>query len=200
MNYNFSILDKPQTEKQAQESKALKENVKQSNIHLERLKSFNSICKRPKPNEQYRIITQKKFNAHEAILQILQENTIDELYLGFYRICKSSVNLITELIKDGKIKKASFIVSHFYTNTKEPEKWVELLKQYVDNEDNCRIKDVDIHTKISLIKQGNDYFVFEGSGNISKTNSKIEQYIWENNEKVYNFHKTWMEEILNAKI
>ena len=41
--------------------------------------------------------------------------------------------------------------------------------------------------------QGNHYVV-EGSGNMSQ-NGQYEQYIFENNKPVYDFHKNWMEKL-----
>jgi hypothetical protein len=34
-----------------------------------------------------------------------------------------------------------------------------------------------------------------GSGNMS-TNARIEQYIYENNKEVFDFHKGWMDEVI----
>jgi len=38
-------------------------------------------------------------------------------------------------------------------------------------------------------------YVFEGSGNLTE-NGCIEQYIYERNSQVYDFHKDWMNGIL----
>jgi hypothetical protein len=40
-----------------------------------------------------------------------------------------------------------------------------------------------------------NHFVFEGSGNMSD-NARIEQYVYDNNEQIFEFHKTWMNELI----
>lgn len=42
-----------------------------------------------------------------------------------------------------------------------------------------------------------NHFVFEGSGNMSD-NARIEQYLYENNQKTFNFHKQWMNDLVMA--
>jgi len=55
------------------------------------------------------------------------------------------------------------------------------------------------HAKIFLAKTKCDkYIVFEGSGNLSD-NARLEQYLFENNKETYEFHKNWIENILNIK-
>lgn len=44
----------------------------------------------------------------------------------------------------------------------------------------------------------NEFFVFEGSGNMSD-NARIEQYIYENSKQSFEFHKKWMTELCNKK-
>lgn len=54
------------------------------------------------------------------------------------------------------------------------------------------------HAKVLIARCGEDYFVFEGSGNMSD-NARIEQYRYENSKAVYDFHKRWMESHLQQR-
>ena len=52
------------------------------------------------------------------------------------------------------------------------------------------------HTKIIGIKTANnEYYVAEGSGNMSN-NARIEQYLFEQSKESYDFHKSWIKDII----
>lgn len=50
--------------------------------------------------------------------------------------------------------------------------------------------------KGKVLTKDNRHIVFEGSGNLSD-NARIEQYLIEDNETTYNFHKEWIINTLN---
>lgn len=182
--------------KKAIEDKAIKRIIKNNEIHYIKAKALNDLCQYPKKNEQYRIITEKQFNAYSLILSVLQnENSIDELLIAIYRINESTVNSIIDFIEAGKIKKASFVISNFFNQTKKPEKWALKLKDFADNNENVKHCYIHNHSKVICINIKNDYYVFEGSGNMSD-NARIEQYLYENNKQSYEFHKDWISKIV----
>lgn len=175
--------------------KMIKRMMKNDNIHYFKASNLNNLCPIPKNGEQYRIITEKQFNAYALILALIEKSHIDELYLAIYRINEPTVESIISLIEKGHIKKATFIISNYFNQTKKPEKWAKRLKEYCDGNKNCRHTYLHNHSKVLIIKQGENYYVFEGSGNMSD-NARIEQYVYENNKQTYDFHKSWMEELL----
>jgi hypothetical protein len=189
-NSKYSKLNKESVLK----SRALKRIIKNNNLHLIKAKALSDLCEKPKPNEQYRIITEKQFNAYSLILNVIQDNEIEELYLAIYRINEPTVQSIIDFIETGKIKKATFVISSFFNQTKKPEKWAIMLKNYADTKDNVKHIYTWNHSKIICVKTKLDFFVFEGSGNMSD-NSRIEQYIYENNKETYDFHKAWMDSL-----
>lgn len=181
------------------EQRAIKRLIKQNEINTLKAKALSDLCIKPKKNEQYRIITQKQFNAYSLIYNVIQDSIIDEMYIAIYRINESAVNNIIDLIETNKIKKATFIISSFFNQTKKPEKWAITLKEYASKKENINHVYTWNHSKIVAIKTGEDYYVFEGSGNMSD-NARIEQYVYENSKIMYNFHKSWMEELLFENI
>lgn len=175
---------------------AIKRVIKNNEIHFVKAKALNDLCDKPNPGEQYRIITEKQFNAYALILSLLEKNSkIDELLIAIYRINEPTVKSIIDFIDSGKIKKASFVISSFFNQTKKPEKWAILLKEFADNRVNVKHCYTHNHAKIILIRVQQDYYVFEGSGNMSD-NARIEQYLYENNKQSYLFHKKWIDEIV----
>lgn len=173
---------------------AQKRIIKNNELHFKKYNALSNLCTEPKQGEQWRIVTEKQFNAFALILHILEARVIDEMYLAVYRINEESVESIIKFIDTGKIKKATFIISSFFNQTKKPEKWALRLKEYCKNNPKCTHIYCHNHSKVFCAKTGQDYFVFEGSGNMSD-NARIEQYLYENNKLSFDFHKQWMTEL-----
>lgn len=177
-------------------SKALKRVVKNNDVHFLKAKALSDLCIKPKKNEQYRIITEKQFNAYALILHLLESEEIEELNLAIYRINQPTVMSIIDFIESGKIKKANFIISNFFNQTKKPEKWAIMLRDFCIKNDKCTHKYTHNHSKVLAVKTKTGHYIFEGSGNMSN-NARVEQYIYENNEQVYNFHKEWITNMID---
>lgn len=177
---------------QVLKQKAIKRQVQNDKLALIVARNLEQLCKEPKPGEQWRIITEKSFNAFALIMHVLQSRKIKELYLAVYRINEPTVRTIIDRVKDGSIQKATFIISSFFNQTKKPEQWAIMLKDFSDSSPRCRHVYTHNHAKIVAIRTSdNDYLVFEGSGNMSD-NARIEQYIYENSKEMFEFHKKWM--------
>lgn len=191
VEYNSNIADK------LIDDKAIKLYHKNLDIHTIKARQLSDLCGRPKGGEQWRIITEKQFNAFNLILDVIQNSMIEELYVAIYRINEATVASLKELISNGSIKHATFIISNFFLQTKKPERWAQELKKFCNaNPDKCSHAYVHNHAKVIAIKDGNDnHYVFEGSGNMSD-NARIEQYLYENNRETFLFHKEWMSDLI----
>lgn len=182
--------------KKVVEDKAMKLYQKSFDLHTIKARQLSDLCGQPEENEQWRIITEKQFNAFNLILDVITNSNIEELYIAIYRINEPTVRTIKDLIDSGKIKKATFIISNFFLQTKRPEQWAISLKNFCDaNKDKCSSAYVHNHAKVICIRDDNDnHFVFEGSGNMND-NARIEQYLYENNKETFSIHKQWMDEL-----
>lgn len=177
---------------------ALKRIVKNDQIHFLKAKALSDLCVKPLPNEQYRIITEKQFNAYALILHLLETEEIDEMYLAIYRINEPTVASIIDFIEARKIKQATFIISSFFNQTKKPERWALHLRGYCDQSPYCKHVYTHNHSKVLAVKtESGNHYVFEGSGNMSD-NARIEQYVYENNREVFLFHKDWMTDLVSG--
>lgn len=177
------------------DSKAQKRIIKNNEVHFIKAKALSDLCGIPKKNEQFRIITEKQFNAYAVILNLIENNEIDEIHLAIYRINQPTVESLISFIECGKIKKASFVISNFFNQTKKPELWAKRLRSYCETNQNCKHAYTHNHSKVLCVKIADDYFVFEGSGNMSD-NARVEQYLYENNKDAFDFHKSWINEII----
>lgn len=175
-----------------------KSNFKSGSIEISteqlffyKIKKLNEITTIPLSGQQFRIVTQNAVNSFDFILAILHEETIEELICAFYRIGKKVIQEIKQLQDKNKINNIHFLINdaipkltpdcYNLLKSLESDKWILRLENN--------------HTKIILMKtnKGNHYII-EGSGNLS-INARIEQYSFDNNEQLFNFHKNWIKSL-----
>ncbi len=200
MDMDFEI-DYSEPEKSKSRSLKKLSNVKKQ--HLVKIKYHKIICDRASgfkdivgknliKGVQYRIVTNMSFNAITVIEYLLEFYKINELYIAVFRMNNKAFDYLKEIIINDKIK-ATFLISVFFANNKKYEKWSDELVNLAKKNKTVHVGFGNIHAKVFLAKTTcNKYIVFEGSGNLSH-NEAIEQYIYENNKEVYNFHKNWID-------
>jgi len=186
-----------------------KEQEVNAREYLAKIKYDKIICKKAsnfkdivgvnlEQNTQYRIVTDKSFNAITVVSYLLEYYNIDEIYMVVYRMNNKSFDYLKSIIEKDNIK-TGLIVSSFFRENKRYERWAKEIKILSENTENVKTSFCNSHAKVFLAKTTcGKHIVFEGSGNLSD-NARIEQYIFEDNESVYNFHKKWIDDILNLE-
>ncbi|MGR3221297.1 MAG: hypothetical protein ACUZ8H_15990 [Candidatus Anammoxibacter sp.] len=179
----------------AETTKEYLAKVKYDKIVCRQASSFMEIVgSELKKNTQYRIITEKGFNAISVIEYLSNKHKLKEVYIAVYRMNQRAVYKLKEFI-DGNDLKCKIVLSSFFRENKKYEKWCNDLISYAKGNENVKVSFAWNHAKVFLAKtEDNKYIVFEGSGNLSD-NARIEQYIIEDNKTTYMFHKKWIEEI-----
>jgi hypothetical protein len=187
----------------------LNEKTEITNDYLQKVKYDEIICNKTKnfvdiigdelsPNVQYRMVTDKSFNAIVVIDYLLKKYELIEIYIAVYRMNLLSVNKLKSIIDDGNVK-CFILLSSFFRENKRYERWAEELLMYAENKKDVQISFAVNHAKVFIAKtKDNRHIVFEGSGNLSD-NARIEQYLIEDNELTYNFHKQWIIDTLKPK-
>ena len=156
-------------------------------ISINKINELNGL---PKKSEHIRIVTKKAINTFDFIQAICSKEIIIELTIAVYRVGKKVVNTLNELHKNGDIKKITILLNDGFPKF-IPETW-NLLKSI--ESDNFVLKLENNHTKILLMRTKDNYYCVEGSGNMS-INARIEQYCFDNNKKIYDFHYNWITKI-----
>ncbi len=147
------------------------------------------------PGEQYRIITTKNMNALTAIYALMQNHEIEEIVIAIYRMNQPAVMKIIEIAETIPVW---VLLSSFFRENKKYENWTRIIESKAKTMNNLNVSFAWSHAKITLIKtKCGKHIVFEGSGNLSD-NARIEQYILENNEDAYKFHRAWIMEAMNG--
>lgn len=143
------------------EERALKRQIANEELHTMVAKRLDDLCVRPLPGEQWRIITEKAFNAYAFICSLLAEGNIDELWIAIYRINEPTVNSLIDLVRSGRIKRAHFIISAFFNQTKKPEQWAKKLCGFCANNPNkTSFAYLHNHAKVVCAHRGGGFLRF----------------------------------------
>jgi len=147
----------------------------------------------PSKNEQLRLITKRSFNAVAFMQKISQTEKIIDCYMVVYSINYEAALIINKLVESGTIQEATIMISNLRNQAYRKKE--ESVKQFFINNKNIELIFAPSHAKIISFKTDKDnHYTIEGSGNLS-FNSRIEQYIIDNDKKLYEFTEQWINEI-----
>jgi len=147
----------------------------------------------PKKNEQIRLITKRSFNAVAFLQHVISiEGHVDEALFCIYSINYEASVIINGLVTSGKIKTATILMSNLRNKAHRAKE--QATKDFFVNNPNIELIFASSHSKIMSFKTSENYYTVEGSGNLSY-NSRIEQYIIDNDISMFEFTKTWINEI-----
>lgn len=147
----------------------------------------------PKFGEQLRIITTKAFNAMAFIDFVINSGEkIIETYIAVYSIDYDTGVLIDNLAKEGSLGETTFLISNI-RNSSYRKKEALVRERFLKNE-NIKLIFCGSHAKIMAFRTELNFYVIEGSANLAP-NSRIEQYLFENNKEMFEFHKNWIDNI-----
>ncbi|WP_323041135.1 hypothetical protein [Gemmobacter sp.] len=147
----------------------------------------------PMPGEQLRLVTRRKFNAVEFLTHVAVTERVEHLAAAIYSINYNAARLMVKMIDDGLIGSADILMSNL-RNGAHREKEV-VVRDLFERHAKIDLFFCSSHAKVMAIKTvaGNSY-VIEGSGNHAD-NSRVEQYVIDNDDGVYRWTLTWMQEI-----
>lgn len=147
----------------------------------------------PRKNEQIRLVTFKSFNAAVFLAHICEKENIKELNLVVYSINAEAAKLINGLIEKKSIGKCIILMSNLRNKAHRKKEQITR-DMFVDNP-NVELFFASAHSKIMSMKtENNNFYTLEGSGNLS-FNSRIEQYVLDNDEHLFTFTCNWMKKV-----
>jgi len=160
-------------------------------LALDNLNFFSQILKSkgkieiPKKNSMLAIRTQSQLNAFSIFMQFIEKyGKIDFLSIQTYTIDEKTIYTLKELHDSGKIEKLQIIMTE--TAVFRIPKIYKLLKELFSEKENCNLCFYWVHSKVHLIKCGEDKFVIDGSGNFSM-NAQVEQYNIFHSKELFDF-------------
>ena len=156
------------------------------NKHLQIIENVGELCRIPDNGEVFFLQTEKAFNAFTFIPWIAKKFFIEEIYASTYSISRRVVEALQELQQDGKVGEVTLLISD--SMIKRNPQTIDNLEAVAKSNANFKIKYYWNHSKVTLIKTKDHFFVLEGSGNFSE-NAQLEQYTFCNDADVYQFRK-----------
>lgn len=155
------------------------------NLHIEKVNSLKQLLGRvPGRGEVFFLWTLNSFNAFTFITYIIKYfGTIRQLTFSTYSINERILTSLVRWYDKGAIEKIYICISDSIRS--RVPKVNDQLQAFAST------RNIDIgyawnHSKVTLIQTDEHYFVIAGSGNFSE-NALNEQYIFLNDERIYNF-------------
>jgi hypothetical protein len=170
--------------------------VKFLQMHQMKVKYIEDLIgKLPKENEISFLWTINSFNAFSFIpLVIINSGIITELTVATYSIGKRTIDDLMYLMDEGKILKAHILVSDSIKTRLTSVN--DHLLALIASKRQLTVKYAWNHSKIALMRSGDNHFILEGSGNWND-NAQHEHYDFLNSKEVYEFRRN---EILTVGI
>jgi hypothetical protein len=193
MLFSFDELEQVGSDEHASETQG-----KQS-IHKTKLEEHQTITLHnlqdlagtlPGPGEIYFIWTLKSFNAFTFIKYVITEKgKLDELVLSTYNITKAIFETLMRLVDNGMIDRLHLTLSDV-SKSRFPQIY-DLVNMEAGKRDQVTVHYGWNHSKVTLMRAGEEHYLVEGSGNFSE-NARHEQYIFINSKEIYDFRSTWI--------
>jgi len=150
----------------------------------------------PQPGTSYHVISSGNFDFWTYVPHIVNlAGHIDDFYCSTWTLNRYVAEEMLELFDQKKILKINMLTG-LYFKRRESAVYATLLQGLVER--GQRYIAFLNHTKIMLLEKDPDYFVIEGSANLT-ANPRVEQFILSNHKGLYNFHKEWMEAMYAGK-
>lgn len=167
--------------------KSRAKSIRFEEAHLRRIENIKNLYGRlPSGDEIIFLWACNSFNAFTFIPYVIRySGPIEELCFSTYSINARIVESLIRWYDKGVIQSVTIYIADSI-KYRMPDV-VSLL------EDQSKQRKIEIiyawnHSKVQLLKSGDNYFVVEGSGNFSE-NAANEQYIFLNSREVYEFRR-----------
>jgi len=147
----------------------------------------------PRPGETLHVVSNGSFdywNFAPVTLQLLGRPAV--FYGSTWTMNRSNVLQLLSLYDQKKLSSVTMF-SGLYFKRREPAVYTALASGLIDR--GQRFLCFENHTKIMLIGADPDWIVMEGSANFT-ANPRLEQNNISNDRDLFDFHKTWMEDLL----
>lgn len=194
MLFDFDEINKKNTGESTTAKEQLQDKLtakfdKEQLIALNNLSELTGI---PKAGECCFIWTLKSFNAFTFIQYVIQNHgRIDELTLTSYNVGKVIIEALMHLVDNDLVGKLHVVASDV-AKTRFPLYYELMMNEAAKRKNKVTAAYCWNHSKIALMRCGDDKLVVEGSGNFAD-NARHEQYLFANHASLYEFRKQWID-------
>ena len=159
---------------------------------IQRLQELKQVMPPIEKNTTYHLISSDNFGSIELLKHLVEQHKPVNIYITTWSINQEFMDMLTEYLKRG-------IQVDFYIDKSIKGRKAHLAAQVVNlayDYNNLNLKyHYLLHSKVTLITNGDEFISIEGSANYSK-NTRIENFTITESKELFNFHKNWMQEIV----
>lgn len=149
----------------------------------------------PEKGQQFRIVTRRTFNAIQFLEYIVERDQVINLKIAIYSINFYAAKILLDLINKNKIISADILMSNLRNKAHREKE--EIIKNLLASNEKITLFFCSSHAKTMACEtKSGQFYTIEGSGNLAY-NSRVEQYVIDNDEDIYRFMDQWMVEIKN---
>lgn len=171
----------------------LRETIKTKSF-LKKEKAEEVLGELPQTGESIHIVSNGSFDYFNLIpIAIkLMGDKCNDFYFSTWTLNNGNSEAILKLYDDGKVKTIKCLVGLYF---KKRESAVFNMLYEGLKKRNQIIYSNENHSKVTLLDNGVDFIVIEGSANFT-ANPRIEQFSVHNCKELHQFHKEWMDEVI----
>ncbi|MBA1446111.1 MAG: hypothetical protein FE835_14640 [Gammaproteobacteria bacterium] len=147
----------------------------------------------PEPGQQIRLVTRRTFNSIQFIEYIAEREKILDMKIAIYSINFNAAKILLGLVNSGKINTVEILMSNLRNKAHREKE--EIIKKMFTDHPRISLFFCSSHAKaFSCSTEAGNFYTLEGSGNMAY-NSRVEQYVIDNDEQMYKFTCEWMSRI-----
>ena len=147
----------------------------------------------PCPGQQIRLVTRRTFNSIQFIEYIAAREQIIDMKIAIYSINFNAAKILLELVNTQKIGTVEILMSNLRNKAHREKE--EIIKKMFTDHPRISLFFCSSHAKaFSCCTTAGNFYTLEGSGNMAY-NSRVEQYVIDNDEQMYKFTGQWMSDI-----
>jgi hypothetical protein len=150
----------------------------------------------PGPDESHHIIVSGKFALWDVVPAAIRiAGPLDSLHIATLGLSNSNAAELCNYLDAGKIRRASLLCSHYFKGTSRPI--FEYVAHELSQRPNARFCCLRSHAKILLMGFADGRrLVAEASANL-RSCQNIEQITLSGHPELYEFHRTWIDELFS---
>jgi len=147
----------------------------------------------PLPGQQLQLVTRRTFNSIQFIEYIARREKILDMKIAIYSINFNAAKILLALVESRKIEQLDILMSNLRNKAHREKE--EIVKKMFTDHPRVSLFFCSSHAKCFACKTDkNNYYTLQGSGNMAY-NSRVEQYVIDNDKALYEFTGQWMAEI-----
>lgn len=177
----------------------MKIDAKQRFLSMMKMETLSAVMNElPKPGECWHLISNGKFDfwTFVPVLVKLAGGKVDAMHASTWTLSRSNANEMLAMLKSRQIGAISLLTGEEF-KSRETAVYGTLVEGLLKH--NQKYLSCANHAKVLLLRNAatSTWLTVEGSANFT-SNPRIENYVITNEQNVYEFHWSWIEEMLNG--